>query len=112
MAATLGSLVSETKRNRLCLIGSLSEDAVLGVWDKVAQFVEMHMLQQKVTSLCIATITAQSSSSYCIYLSTLLTHYITKHSREPVTIKQGNVSRLVKGSFAFFLEWYYVKGLL
>ncbi|CAI8003532.1 Coiled-coil domain-containing protein 81 [Geodia barretti] len=51
MAATLGSLVSETKRNRLSLIGSLTEDAVLHVWDKVAQFVETHMLQQKGVSI-------------------------------------------------------------
>lgn len=48
MAATLGSLVSETKRNRLSLIGPLTEDEVLLVWEKVAQFVETLMLQQKV----------------------------------------------------------------
>ena len=51
MTATLGSLVSETKRNRLSLIGSLTEDTVLHVWDNVAQFVETHMLQQKVTAV-------------------------------------------------------------
>ena len=50
MAATIQSLVSETKRNRLSLIGPLTEDGVLRVWEKVAQFVEALMLQQKVSN--------------------------------------------------------------
>ena len=48
MAATIQSLVAETKRNRLSLIGPLSEDDVLLVWEKIAQFVETLMMQQKV----------------------------------------------------------------
>ena len=48
MAATIASLVSDTKHNRLSLIGSLTEQEVLLVWDKVAQFVETLMMQQKV----------------------------------------------------------------
>ena len=48
MAATIQSLVAETKRNRLSLIGPLTEDDVLLVWEKIAQFVETLMMQQKV----------------------------------------------------------------
>lgn len=48
MAASLESLVWETKRNKLSLIGPLSEEAVIFVWEKVAWFVETLMLQKKV----------------------------------------------------------------
>lgn len=48
MAATIQSLAADVKCNKLSLIGPLTEDDVLMVWEKVAQFVETLMLQQKV----------------------------------------------------------------
>lgn len=51
MAASLESLVWETKRNKLSLIGPLSEEAVIFVWEKVAWFVETLMLQKKAVSI-------------------------------------------------------------
>ena len=48
MAATIQSLAADVKCNKLSLIGPLMEDDVLMVWEKVAQFVETLMLQQKV----------------------------------------------------------------
>lgn len=48
MAATIQSLAADVKCNKLSLIGPLTEDDVLVVWEKVAQFVETLMLQQKV----------------------------------------------------------------
>lgn len=50
MAATIHSLISEAKRNKLSLIGPLTEDDVHRVWEKVAQSVETLMSQQKVNS--------------------------------------------------------------
>ena len=48
MAVTIQSIVAETKRNKLSLIGALTENDVLLVWDKVAEIVETLMLRRKV----------------------------------------------------------------
>ena len=58
MAVTIQSLVAEAKLNKLSLIGPLTEDDVLLVWEKVAQLVETLMLQQKVICawLCDGTV--------------------------------------------------------
>lgn len=50
MAATIQSLAADAKCNKLSLIGPLTEDDVLVVWEKVAEFVETLMLQQKVST--------------------------------------------------------------